>query len=102
MNAAQPDGMTALHWAAERNSADLASMLVYAGANVAAVTRIGQYTPLHVAAAYPRLHDAAPTEATRDLALGCRLARIFPDLGTTPPRLSSYRKGKLRRGRTVF
>jgi uncharacterized protein len=50
VNAARGDGMSALHWAAERNSADLASMLVYAGANVAAVTRIGQYTPLHVAA----------------------------------------------------
>jgi ankyrin repeat protein len=50
VNAARGDGMSALHWAAERNNAELADMLVYAGANVAAVTRIGQYTPLHVAA----------------------------------------------------
>jgi ankyrin repeat protein len=41
--------MTALHWAADRGDADLVDMLIYAGANVAAVTRIGQYTPLHLA-----------------------------------------------------
>lgn len=49
-NAAQGDGMTALHWAAERGDEALAQLLVYAGANVAPVTRIGQYTPLHLAA----------------------------------------------------
>ncbi len=50
VNAARGDGMSALHWAAEKGNAELADMLVHAGANVAAVTRIGQYTPLHVAA----------------------------------------------------
>jgi ankyrin repeat protein len=49
VNAAQGDGMTALHWAADRGDVELSEMLVYAGANVAAVTRIGQYTPLHLA-----------------------------------------------------
>jgi ankyrin repeat protein len=49
VSAAQGDGMTALHWAAERGDAAMAQMLLYAGANVAAVTRIGQYTPLHLA-----------------------------------------------------
>ena len=49
VNAAHGDGMTALHWAAERSDAAMAEMLIYAGANVATVTRIGQYTPLHVA-----------------------------------------------------
>ncbi len=49
VNAAQGDGMTALHWAAERGAAELAEMLLYAGANVAAVTRLGDYTPLHLA-----------------------------------------------------
>jgi ankyrin repeat protein len=50
VSASHGDGMTALHWAAERGDAALAEMLLYAGANVAAVTRIGQYTPLHLAA----------------------------------------------------
>jgi ankyrin repeat protein len=50
VNAARGDGMSALHFAAERNDAEMAAMLLYAGANVGAVTRIGQYTPLHVAA----------------------------------------------------
>jgi ankyrin repeat protein len=50
VNAAQGDGMTALHWAAESGHAELAEMLLYAGANVGAVTRLGDYTPLHLAA----------------------------------------------------
>ena len=59
VNAAHGDGMTALHWAAERGDAAMAEMLIYAGANVAAVTRIGQYTPLHVAS---RAGNAAVVE----------------------------------------
>src|SRR3981081_86647 len=50
VNGAQGDGMTALHWAAMKNDAELAEMLLYAGANVRAKTRIGDYTPLVVAA----------------------------------------------------
>ena len=49
VNAAQGDGMTALHWAAERGDLAMAEMLIYAGANVEAVTRIGSYTALHLA-----------------------------------------------------
>ncbi len=49
VNAAQGDGMTALHWAAELGSVELAEMLVFAGANLAAVTRLGDYTALHIA-----------------------------------------------------
>ncbi|HVG87092.1 MAG TPA: ankyrin repeat domain-containing protein [Vicinamibacterales bacterium] len=50
VNAGRGDGMSALHWAAERGNGEMAGLLIYAGANVSAVTRIGQYTPLHVAA----------------------------------------------------
>ena len=60
VNAPQGDGMTALHWAAERGDLDLTNILIYGGANVGAVTRIGQYTPLHVAA---RAGNAAVVKA---------------------------------------
>ena len=50
VNAAQGDGMTALHWAAMKDDADLVQTLLFAGANVRATTRIGAYTPLILAA----------------------------------------------------
>ncbi len=50
VNATEGDGLTALHWAALREDADLAQMLVFAGANVRATTRLGGYTPLMLAA----------------------------------------------------
>ena len=49
VNAPQGDGMTALHWAARAANADLAGLLLEAGADVDAATRIGAYTPLHLA-----------------------------------------------------
>jgi uncharacterized protein len=51
VNAAQGDGMTALHWAADRGNAAMTDLLLRAGAkaSVKAVTRIGNYTPLHIA-----------------------------------------------------
>jgi ankyrin repeat protein len=59
VNAAQGDGMTALHWAAMNFDADLVQTLLYAGANVKATTRIGAYTPLILAA---RTGNAAAME----------------------------------------
>jgi len=49
VNTAEGDGMSALHWAADRGDVEMTKMLVYAGANIDAATRIGHYTPLHVA-----------------------------------------------------
>jgi ankyrin repeat protein len=50
VNAAQGDGMTALHWAARNGDTELTQMLLFAGANVKATTRLGGYTPLMMAA----------------------------------------------------
>src|SRR5438046_9032595 len=49
VNAAQGDGMTALHWAAVNTNRELAQVLLYAGANVRATTRLG-ISPVHPAA----------------------------------------------------
>ena len=49
VNIPQGDGMTALHWAADRSDSAMAAVLIKAHANVKATTRIGNYTPLHVA-----------------------------------------------------
>src|SRR6266568_9214044 len=48
VNAAEPDGATALHWAARTNDLQTAEMLIRAGANVKAANRYG-VTPLYLA-----------------------------------------------------
>ena len=49
VNAAGGDGMTALHWAAQKGDVDITAVVLSAGADVTLGTRIGGYTPLHVA-----------------------------------------------------
>src|SRR5947209_6980016 len=50
VNAPQPDGMTALHWAAYKDDLELARLLVKAGANEKAENRYG-VMPLWLACA---------------------------------------------------
>ena len=78
VNEAQGDGTTALHWAAIKGDADLAQMLIYAGANVRATTRLGAYTPLYLAAKGG--HSAVVAAL---LAAGAD-ARALTSNGTTP------------------
>src|SRR5262245_39092327 len=47
-NAAQPDGMTALHWAAYHDDAESVQLLLAGGANAKGATRYG-VTPLSLA-----------------------------------------------------
>src|SRR5271166_3179512 len=49
VNGAQGDGSTALHWAAYKDDLEMAKLLLAAGANVKAATRIGAITPLFMA-----------------------------------------------------
>jgi ankyrin repeat protein len=49
VNAAQGDGMTALHWVALNGDLDALNVLLYAGAVTDPLTRVGRYTPLHLA-----------------------------------------------------
>jgi len=50
VNGAQGDGSTALHWAAYREDAELVRRLLEAGADVTKRTRVGEMTPLFMAA----------------------------------------------------
>ncbi len=84
VNAAQGDGMTALHWAAERGDPALAEMLLYAGATIAPVTRIGGYTPLHVAA-----RTGSDQVARLLLDAGADPGAAAPGTGTTPLHLAA-------------
>jgi ankyrin repeat protein len=50
VNSSQGDGMTALHWAALHGDGESVQVLISAGANLKAVTRLGSYSPLYMAA----------------------------------------------------
>jgi ankyrin repeat protein len=83
VNAAQGDGMTALHWAAMHGDADLTSTLLYAGANVRATTRLGGYTALHLAA------QAGEAAAMARLIAGGANTGAPTSTGATPLMLAS-------------
>ena len=50
VNTPRGDGMTGLHWAALNGNAEIAGLLIGAGADLESATRIGAHTALHVAA----------------------------------------------------
>ena len=83
VNAAQGDGMTALHWASRNGDAELTQMLLFAGANVKATTRLGGYTPLMMAAE----QGHAPVIAA--LLTGGADAKAANTMGTTPLMLAA-------------
>lgn len=83
VNAAQGDGMTALHWAAWHGDAPMAQALIDAGANVHATTRINGYTPLFLASKHGH---AAVIEAL--LRVGAS-PKAVSTLGSTPLMLAS-------------
>ena len=83
VNAAQGDGMTALHWASRNGDVELTQMLLYAGANVKATTRLGGYTPLLMAA------DQGHANVIAALLTGGADAKAPNALGTTPLMLAA-------------
>jgi ankyrin repeat protein len=89
VNAAEADGMTALHWAAKRDDLALGEALVAAGANPNAATRYG-ITPLALAAtngsarfvelllkAHADVNAASP-EGETPLMIAGRVGRVEP------------------------
>jgi len=78
VDAAQGDGMTALHWAAMKGDAEMAQMLMYAGANVKATTRLGSYTPLFLAS------QAGHADVMEALIKGGADPKAADPAGTTP------------------
>lgn len=78
VNAAQGDGMTALHWAAMQGDAEIVKMLVAAGARTEVTTRNGAYLPLHLAA---RNGSAAAVSALLDA--GANVATATTSGGAT-------------------
>ncbi len=78
VNARFADGMTGLHWAARKGNAAIAEVLLDAGAELEATTRIGAHTPLHVASA------AGRASVVKGLLLAGANANAITTTGATP------------------
>ncbi len=84
VNLAQGDGMTPLHWAAERGHASVVDLLISASADVEAKTRIGSYTPLHLAS-----RGAHSGVVQRLLEAGADAGAATTNSGVTPLHLAA-------------
>ncbi len=84
VNASLGDGMTALHWAAERGDDALVPLLLAAGASASVRTRVGDYTPLHLAA-----RSGSATAVTALLAAGASTAVTTSTSGVQPIHLAA-------------
>ena len=86
VNAAQGDGMTALHWTALQGDVATMQVLLYAGANLGSTTRLGGYTPLHLASKEGRgaavaMLTAAGGDATRTTDTGVSALHLAAQSG---------------------
>lgn len=89
VNAAQPDGMTALHWAAANGDVKTLDLLIAAKAKVDPLTRLGGYTPLHLASRRANtdvvLHLlAAGSNATLMTTTGVQPIHLAAEAGSAP------------------
>ena len=87
-NAAQGDGLTALHLAAQEGNLEITKLLLGAKANVEAKTKIGDYTPLHLAASGAHL-----TVVQALLAAGAKPGAVTTTTGVTPLHLAAKALG---------
>ena len=95
-NAAEGDGLTALHIAAEQGDSQIARLLIGARANVEAKTRLGEYTPLHLAA------EGAHVSVVRVLLeAGADVRAATTNTGVTPLHLAAKSAERRRRGSRV-
>ena len=83
VNAAQGDGMTALHWAATNGDVAITQMLLSAGANVRATTRLGGITALHLAT------QGGQAQVAAALIAGGAEPNLATALGATPLMLAA-------------
>jgi ankyrin repeat protein len=94
VNAAQADGMTALHWAAYHDDSELVGMLLKAGANVAASNRYG-VTPLSLACT-----NGSPAVVGLLLKSGADANAALP--GGETPLMTAARTGSLAVVKTLL
>ena len=83
VNAAQGDGMTALHWSAVNDNAPMIELLLYAGATLESTTRLGGYTPLHLAS------REGQSDAVRALLEGGSKPNTFTTTGVSAVHLAA-------------